>query len=329
MRTLLLLSSFLVLIPHAQAGPFLDRQRRYPRVRDAQAAQGTAVRAAFQEAGAAWPPRRLFVRAFKQEGVVELWSAAPKGRALVHVRDFPVCMRSGELGPKVRQGDGQVPEGFYTIDRFNPRSSFHLSLGLSYPNAVDRARTPPGASPGGDIFVHGSCVTIGCLPLRDTPMEALYLAAIAARDNGQRRIPVHAFPCRMDAVSCHLAMANATLTNPALGNFWGEQLLPAYLAFERTRVVPRVRIHRGRYLLQTRRARKSGSRPASIFLTSRRTVRFPTKAATRVAPGSLRRAASNPPTTTRVGTTACRQRRFGICSPPATSSPLNAQVRPS
>ena len=252
-----LLPLMLLLPATALAGPFMDRQRRAPRVRAAQQAQGVEVRAAFHEAKAAWPPRELYVRAFKQEGVVELWAAPPSRGPAVHVRDFPVCAASGALGPKIRQGDGQVPEGYYHVDRFNPHSSFHLSLGLSYPNAVDRARTPPGVSPGSDIFVHGSCVTIGCLPLTDGPMSALYLAAIAARDAGQRTIPVHVFPCRMDSVSCHLGMANAMLDDPALGSFWVDQMLPGYLAFERTRRAPKVRIRGGAYLVSPRGA--SGS----------------------------------------------------------------------
>ena len=231
----------------AFAGPFNDRQQRYPRVRAAQAAQGAEVAAAFRDAGAAWPPSGVFLRAFKQEATVELWAKGARGDARVHVRDFPVCASSGELGPKVRAGDGQVPEGFYAIDRFNPMSGYHLSLGLDYPNAVDRARTPAGVPPGGDIFVHGSCVTIGCLPLRDGPMEALYLTAIAARDAGQRRLPVHVFPCRMDRPSCAVTMAGRILDDPAVAAFWTEQLLPGYLAFERTRQVPRVRIRGGRY----------------------------------------------------------------------------------
>ncbi|MFC7667854.1 murein L,D-transpeptidase family protein [Hymenobacter humi] len=85
-----------------------------------------------------------------------------------------------------------MPEGFYQIDRFNPKSEYHLSLGLNYPNAADLALGEP--DPGGDIFIHGGEVTIGCLPITDIGIEEVYLIAVAARAAGQTLIPVHIFP---------------------------------------------------------------------------------------------------------------------------------------
>ncbi len=236
--------TLLLLPPLAMCGDIEDHPPG-DRVASALQRSGPTVMRAFRDAGAAWPPRGVFLRALKAEGVVELWARPPGDTRRVRVRTFPVCAPSGRLGPKARSGDLQVPEGFYRVDRFNPRSRFHLSLGLDYPNAVDLARTPPGASPGGDIFIHGGCATIGCLPLRDGPMEQLYLAADAAREAGQRTIPVHVFPCRMDTVSCQLVLANRMLEDPALGDFWGT----GYLRFERTRIPPRVRLRGGRYIL--------------------------------------------------------------------------------
>ena len=165
------------------------------------------------------------------------------------MQTIPICAASGELGPKRREGDLQVPEGFYTIDRFNPVSSFHLSLGLSYPNRVDRKRAG-AAPPGGDIFIHGSCVTVGCLPLRDGPMETLYLAAIAARDHGQRGIPVHVFPCRFDEGDCQDRLADPRAEDPSVDAFW-TSIEPGYSAFESTGRPPRIRVTRdGRYVVR-------------------------------------------------------------------------------
>ncbi len=224
----------------AHSGPFKEAQRKYARVKAAyppHAAQGAAE---FRAAKAAWPPRGIYLRAFKADDVVELWAAPPRaGDRWVKVRDFAVCARSGELGPKRRVGDYQVPEGFYTINRFNPMSSYHLSLGLDYPHIGDRARTPRGVSPGGDIFVHGQCVTIGCLPLQDAPMEALYVAAVEARDQGQGRIFVHVFPCRLDQPDCQVRLVKAATERPELTEFWAG-LRPGYLAFEATGVPPRI-----------------------------------------------------------------------------------------
>jgi murein L,D-transpeptidase YafK len=116
-------------------------------------------------------------------------------------------MASGGLGPKVREGDLQVPEGVYQIDAFNPASRFHLALRVGYPNAVDRARARAlGVPAGGDIMVHGGCATVGCLPLRDGPMERLYVAAVQARASSRAAIPVHLHPCRYETPSCRAAL---------------------------------------------------------------------------------------------------------------------------
>lgn len=232
----------------ALAGDFERRQRDHPRYRAAAADHRAAVERAFRDAGAAWPPQ-LFLRGFKLEGVLELWAAPAVGERWIRVRSFPICAASGALGPKRRQGDRQVPEGFYAVDRFNPRSRFHLSLGVDYPNAVDRARTPAGQSPGGDIFIHGDCVTIGCLPLRDGPMEALYVAAVAAWDAGHRRIPVHVFPCRFDTERCAAALDAAGRARPADAATW-PALVPGYRLFEEHGAPPRVRATAGGYVIR-------------------------------------------------------------------------------
>lgn len=223
----------------ASAQPFVDQQRRHPRVAKAFVDHEATVARQFEAAGAAWPPKGIYIRAFKADDVVELWAAPPrKGDPWKKVRDFPVCARSGELGPKRKSGDFQVPEGFYFVDRFNPRSRFHLSLGINYPHVGDRSRTPKGASPGGDIFIHGDCVTIGCLPLKNEPMAALYVAAVRAKGGGQRRIPVHIFPCRLDAPDCWRTLHAAQ--DPVRMAYW-RALIPGYEAFGKRGIPPDVR----------------------------------------------------------------------------------------
>lgn len=223
----------------ARAGSFAEQQRRHPRYRAAEASRAAAVERRFRDAGAAWPPR-IYLRAFKLEGTLELWAAPARGDRWVPVQALPICAASGALGPKRQQGDAQVPEGFYTIDRFNPRSAYHLSLGLDYPNAVDRARARPGRPLGGDIFIHGDCVTIGCLPLRDGPMEDIYLAAVAARDAGQARIAAHVFPCRFGTDRCVAALEAAGRLRPDDAATW-PALMPAHALFEDEGIPPAVR----------------------------------------------------------------------------------------
>ena len=134
--------------------------------------------------------------AYKASQELELYYKSSTDKSFTFYRTYPICRASGELGPKRREGDRQVPEGFYHIDRFNPNSAYHLSLGLDYPNASDRILGHP-TEPGSDIFIHGKCVTVGCLPMTDPIIEKLYSYAVAARDSGQERIPVYIFPFRM------------------------------------------------------------------------------------------------------------------------------------
>ncbi|HRE91515.1 MAG TPA: hypothetical protein PK095_20520, partial [Myxococcota bacterium] len=201
--------------------------------------------------GAAWPPRGLFLRAYKDEGRLELWAEVRGGETLVEVRRFAVCAKSGVLGPKAVSGDLQVPEGVYRVDRFNPRSRYHLSLGLDYPNAVDRARAD-GRPPGGDIFIHGDCVTIGCLPLEDGPIEWLYVAAVLARGHRPDAaqvlpvIGVHIFPCRFGTGACEEVLAQHSAELQA---FW-DTLRPIHAAFEVDRRLPRVTIDSRGYRLR-------------------------------------------------------------------------------
>jgi murein L,D-transpeptidase YafK len=245
----ILVTGLLVTIPPADASSdtFAQTQEKAPRVTAARKRAGPALRALFAEARVSYPPGALYLRAFKREGVLELW-AGPRAQPLTLVKTYPVCAASGVLGPKRRQGDGQVPEGFYVVDRFNPWSNFHLSLGLDYPNASDRVLSDKKA-PGGDVFIHGDCVTIGCIPLQDGPVEEVYLAAVDARLAGAKSIPVHVFPARMDEAGMDGLLAQAK-ADPSLRAFW-EGLRPGFSAFERTRRIPAVRVDRktGQYVV--------------------------------------------------------------------------------
>ncbi len=194
------------------------------------------MRAAFARAGAPWGAPEL-LRVFKREGVVELWAESKRGGAYAKIKEWPVCRGSGALGPKRREGDGQVPEGFYRISAFNPFSSYHLSLRVDYPNASDRALGQ--GSLGGDIFIHGKCVTIGCVPLGDAAIEELYVAAQPAP-----RIDVQIFPARMTAYD------ELAKLFPQYAEFW-KPLRDAYAHFEHTHRPARVHVAAsGAYLVE-------------------------------------------------------------------------------
>lgn len=219
----------------AAARSFAEQQRAAPRVREAFARREATVRRRFTAAGATFPPSAIFLRAFKREGELELWAATATGRYAL-VDTYAICASSGTLGPKRQEGDGQVPEGFYRVVHFNPASSFHLSLGIDYPNASDRRRGE--RRPGGAIYVHGDCVTIGCIPITDERIEELYVTAVLARDGGRAAIPVHIFPARLGDEGM-AALEAAYRGAPELLRFW-RNLKEGHDRFERTARPPRV-----------------------------------------------------------------------------------------
>jgi len=213
------------------------------RVARARAAREAVIREKYEKAGVQYPGE-IFLRWFKHEAQLELWARSGAGPFRL-IATYPILKSSGGPGPKRREGDRQVPEGFYIVDRFNPESLYHLSLGLDYPNAADRIHADP-KRPGGDIFIHGKDVTIGCAPLGDEAIEEVYLAALDLRAVTGRKIEVHLFPARMSGPGWESFAAQSSKH----AAFWAE-LKPAYDAFERTRLVPKVSVTpKGRYLIE-------------------------------------------------------------------------------
>ena len=183
----------------------------------------------------------VFVRIFKHESELEVWVRSDDRYALF--RTWPICTWSGELGPKLRQGDRQSPEGFYSVGRsqLNPASRFHLSFNLGYPNAYDRAH----GRTGDFLMVHGNCVSIGCYAMGDAQIEQIYTLLAAALDNGQARADVHVFPFRFDRPP------QADWRAQRWGEFWAD-LEQGFDAFERTRVPPRIEVRQKRYRVEAR-----------------------------------------------------------------------------
>ncbi len=175
-----------------------------------------------------YPPRELFLRAFKAGREIEAWGRSDDG-PFHRIASWPVLAASGRLGPKRREGDRQVPEGCYRVVVFNPLSNFHLSLGLDYPNESDKVRSDPQV-PGSDIYIHGGAASIGCLAVGDDAIEELYLLA---RDTRESSIVVHIFPARMEG----RGWENLRGEHPELLPFW-EELASIYEAFEKTHRVP-------------------------------------------------------------------------------------------
>ncbi|GAB3306266.1 L,D-transpeptidase family protein [Hymenobacter tenuis] len=251
MRTLFLLAAALLVALYARSTTsqpepnpsFRAGQLLFPRVRAAYGLHEAATQALLRRHGLAPERLELFLRAFKVGRRLEVWGRNQGSAQFVLLRTFRLAGTSGTLGPKAKAGDGQVPEGFYTIDRFNPDSKYHLSLGLDYPNAADRFRSGL-LDPGNDIFIHGSDVTIGCLPITDAGIRELYVLAVEARAAGQTAIPVHIFPFELTADNLALRMASPHLA------FW-QKLAPGYQHFEDTHQLPNVAVAEdGTYAIQ-------------------------------------------------------------------------------
>ncbi len=211
MRIAALLFSLFAMTAHAK-----------DRVTDARARRGTEIAELISKAGLSAKPTEVYLRVLKRERQVELW-AGPKGKPLSLVKTYAICAASGELGPKRAEGDLQVPEGFYDVPEFNSTSSYHLSMKVSYPNASDKIRTSNRAHPGGLIYMHGDCVSIGCVAIEDAQIEEVYLISL---DATVRRIDI--FPTRLTAATIE------AMKDEALFGFWRE-LAPAYIQFEKTR----------------------------------------------------------------------------------------------
>ena len=135
----------------------------------------------------------VHLRIFKEESILEVWMER-SGRYELALT-YPICAWSGTLGPKLREGDKQSPEGFYLVSerQLKPDSSFHRALNVGFPNAYDSAQGRTGSF----LMIHGACVSIGCYAMTDTAIEDIYLLAEQALSNGQEAVPVHIFPFRM------------------------------------------------------------------------------------------------------------------------------------
>ncbi len=214
-------------------------QKKFPRVRAARQKRTEDIRHLFAKAKLNYPPAQVLLRSFKREGILELWVRAHRQQKFVHLKNYQVCAKSGVLGPKRKRGDLQVPEGYYQITWFNPNSNFLLSMKVNYPNPSDRARAL-ARDPGGDIFIHGSCVTIGCLPLTDRWIEELYLIALDSHWRHGNRPLVHVLPTRLDEQGMAWLQKEAG-AKPKLQAFW-QELRPGYLYFEKNHMPARFSI---------------------------------------------------------------------------------------
>lgn len=186
----------------------------------------------------------ILVRLFKQEAELEVWKQTRSGQFAL-LKTYPICRWSGDLGPKVREGDRQAPEGFYSINpgQMNPQSAYYLSFNTGYPNAFDKAL---GRS-GSQLMVHGDCSSRGCYAMTDEQIAEIYSLGRESFFGGQKAFQLQAYPFKMTPVN----MAKHR-TNPNMP-FW-KMIKEGYDHFEVTRQEPRVDFCEKKYVFDAAKA---------------------------------------------------------------------------
>lgn len=202
----------------------------------------------FKDKNLNWPPQAVFIRTFKYDRVLELWVKNKNADSFMLFKSYKVCMQSGSIGPKRSEGDKQVPEGFYYINEFNSHSNYHLALGLNYPNASDKVLSD-AKKPGGDIYIHGNCVSTGCIAIQDYPIEEVYTLAAIAKSNGQDFVPVHIYPVNYN-VKKSLDHLTESIKGRQANNKSILNIKAVYDYFEKQKTLPIIIVNKsGDYLL--------------------------------------------------------------------------------
>lgn len=220
---------------------FLEKQKTYQRVQIAYKEKSSSIETLLMAAGLELNDIQIFIRIFKQDKLLEVWGKRKNDTTFKLINTYPLCAISGQPGPKRLQGDGQMPEGVYHIIQFNPSSNFYLSLKINYPNSSDLKFCQQHKC-GNDIFIHGNCVTNGCFPIGDEAIKELYILALEATSQGQNRIPVHIFPCKMNDTN----ISELLNIYPQHQLFWNS-LKPVYEYFETRKKIPQVKIDASGY----------------------------------------------------------------------------------
>lgn len=181
----------------------------------------------------------MIIRAFKNEMQLELWVKSSYHNRYELFKTYNICSKSGTLGPKLKEGDLQTPEGFYSVtkDRLNPNSRFFLSFNIGYPNEFDRAHDRTGSL----LMIHGSCVSEGCLAMTDANIAEIYLIVEQNFKYGHKSIPIHIYPFRMTAENMKLRSLSRWYP------FW-LNLKQGYDYFEKYRTPPKVSVRNKRYV---------------------------------------------------------------------------------
>jgi len=196
-----------------------------------------------------------FIRIFKNEKKLEVWLR--KGLTYTLFKSYTICHHSGDLGPKIKEGDKQSPEGFYTVDasQLNPNSDYHLSFNLGFPNEYDKSHNRTGSL----LMVHGRCSSVGCFAMSDFRMDEIYAIVESAIISGQHQVPIHIFPFRM-------TQANMTAHGSSKWLPFWKNIKEGYDHFEGHHSLPLVTVQDKRYQFITFRPHLFGGNLPDVGL---------------------------------------------------------------
>ena len=196
MRLLTILFSLMILTSGMSSPTFREKQLNFTRVREAYTCKEKIVDKTLASHSISHDSLRIYLRAFKAEKIIELWAKNIRDSVFMPIKEFSICDISGFEGPKRRYRDLQVPEGFYHISELNPYSKYYLSMAINYPNASDSIRGVHGHL-GNQIYIHGSCISSGCLAMTDDRIRELFVYCIEAYNSGQQEIAMTIYPTRL------------------------------------------------------------------------------------------------------------------------------------
>jgi murein L,D-transpeptidase YafK len=213
----------------------------------------------------------VLIRSYKKESELEVWKRKPNGQYAL-LKTYPMCRWSGQLGPKVREGDRMAPEGFYAISpaQMNPNSSYYVSFNMGYPNAYDRSHGRTGAH----LMVHGACSSAGCYSMTDDQIGEIYALLREAQNAGQKAVQMQALPFRMTPENLAKHRLDSNIA------FW-KNLKEGTDYFEVTGDEPAVGVNGGRYVFNG-----GGSDPSVAQAVQQKRQQDETQVAALVARGT-------------------------------------------
>ena len=243
MRLLTILFSLMILTSGMRSPTFREKQMNYTRVREAYTCKERIVNQNLAVYSISRDSLRIYLRAFKAEKIIELWAKNICDSVFVQIKEFSICDISGFEGPKRRYRDLQVPEGFYHISELNPYSKYYLSMAINYPNASDSIRGVHGHL-GNQIYIHGSCISSGCLAMTDDRIRELFVYCIEAYNSGQDEIAMTIYPARLTDENYSGLISEYRKDKDKI-SLWGD-LKKSFDQFNRKKVQPKVKfLHDG------------------------------------------------------------------------------------